>query len=651
MIYFAYGSNLLTHRLEKRVGQVGVIGPGKLFGYRFAIDKISKKDGSLKADALYTGNQQDFVIGVLFRINPAAKERLDKEEGLGKGYNEKAVKVETSTVGETENAFTYVASSPDLTGKNKAYDWYMNIIVAGAGEHQLDAAYIQFLKSIPTKPDSDPTRNLQAEIIITQSMLTKKEFIPTIELMHTINRASEYIVELPGHFLDGKTLHLRKNKTEFTFQTEAEAFMGFEDHKDLNLTGYTIRLVNNDISWTIEGKYFLVSHIQYNEKNGRILTGTIASICSVNFNAKAKTYYRFIVPIPARLRNNMDYESSGYRTTSGIAGGLLTVKISGEIFQFYNAKIGENFLLFIDGCSKTTLEEFQKVCNSILLTYAFLSGPYHAGQGYFFAFDDAEHRVPTGIVFHSLNTVEDDSYSIFTTNPFIGVDEKTLQRDGKGVLTPEASKKLYEGIKYFPVDVFSRICELTFTNEKLLRTLILLINNRSTTLEMKIPLQYVTLETITAVISKGGNKELKPLEDKDEEELLAEINKSIEEFSRRKGINQDMKNYLFKKVKHINSPANLDKLSKSFGLVGYALSSEEKKAIKQRDPYLHGSIRSLIGRKVDSKELFHLSLRLHFLIAVLLLKYAGFSGKIINHAKLYSHISGKEINEEVLRAI
>jgi len=78
MIYFAYGSNMFTYRLEKRVGKVEVIGIGELSGHRFEVNKLSKDD-SFKGDTLLTGDSNDFVLGVVFKINPAFRKKLDSE--------------------------------------------------------------------------------------------------------------------------------------------------------------------------------------------------------------------------------------------------------------------------------------------------------------------------------------------------------------------------------------------------------------------------------------------------------------------------------------------------------------------------------------------------------------------------------------------
>lgn len=163
MIYFAYGSNMLTRRLEKRIGTVKLLGTGILKQHKFSFNKKSK-DGSLKADAFYTGDNADEVIGVLFEITDSQKKSLDKAEGLGYGYDLKTVKVSRSD--QIIDVVTYVSTDNDQTGVNAPYNWYSEIIIAGAMEHNLPSAYIEIIKSNKTKIDLDSSRSVKELSII-----------------------------------------------------------------------------------------------------------------------------------------------------------------------------------------------------------------------------------------------------------------------------------------------------------------------------------------------------------------------------------------------------------------------------------------------------------------------------------------------------
>lgn len=59
-------------------------------GYRFTFSKKSK-DGSGKGNIIETKNPDDVVWGIIIQIADNEKEALDKEEGLGKGYNERNI--------------------------------------------------------------------------------------------------------------------------------------------------------------------------------------------------------------------------------------------------------------------------------------------------------------------------------------------------------------------------------------------------------------------------------------------------------------------------------------------------------------------------------------------------------------------------------
>jgi cation transport regulator ChaC len=147
LLYFAYGSNLVTTRLAGRTGGCSSRGRATLAGHRLRFHKRSR-DGSGKADAFRTGEVSDRVIGVLFEIPAAAKPALDRAEGLNKGYAQKTVKVVLEGVGEVE-AFTFMAETSAIDERRQPTREYRDMVVAGATEHSLPEAYINdFIRSV-----------------------------------------------------------------------------------------------------------------------------------------------------------------------------------------------------------------------------------------------------------------------------------------------------------------------------------------------------------------------------------------------------------------------------------------------------------------------------------------------------------------------
>jgi len=123
LIYFAYGSNMLSRRLRARTPSAVAISTGFVEGRRLTFDKVSS-DGSGKCDIEATFNSDDRVYGVVYEIDKSEKGELDKAEGLGHGYEEKTINICTSS-GNCQ-AISYVASKKEPA--LRPYHWYKAIV-------------------------------------------------------------------------------------------------------------------------------------------------------------------------------------------------------------------------------------------------------------------------------------------------------------------------------------------------------------------------------------------------------------------------------------------------------------------------------------------------------------------------------------------
>ena len=162
---FAYGSNMLSARMcqSDRVPSARPVGIGYITGYRLTFDKVSRKDGSGKCDAEWTGNVADRVYGVLYSVDKSEKTRLDKAEGLNDGYKQRSVPVVTAH-GE-KDAVMYFATSKDPS--LQPYHWYKALVIAGAVEHGLPFGYIELLRTVGSTQDQDLVRRADHERLLT----------------------------------------------------------------------------------------------------------------------------------------------------------------------------------------------------------------------------------------------------------------------------------------------------------------------------------------------------------------------------------------------------------------------------------------------------------------------------------------------------
>lgn len=167
MKYFAYGSNLLTRRLRDPLRAPSAVARGiaTVSGFVMRFHKVGT-DGSGKCTLIATGNDADAVYGVLYECADAEVAGLDREEGvhLG-GYARCPVRVDLPDGGAAE-AITYIAGAAYMDPACVPFDWYRDLVVAGAVEHGMPAALVQELARTPAAPDPDATRAAAARRLL-----------------------------------------------------------------------------------------------------------------------------------------------------------------------------------------------------------------------------------------------------------------------------------------------------------------------------------------------------------------------------------------------------------------------------------------------------------------------------------------------------
>lgn len=152
--YFAYGSNMSSRRLRRRIPSARPIEIARLDGHRLAWHKKGG-DGSGKCD-IPEAEGDEVVYGVLYTFDPVHKPILDRFEGLGSGYGEKQVDLWLPDRGDVVSAMTYYALVIDPT--YVPYDWYRDHVLIGAREHRLPEHYVRLIENVPTFEDSDKVR-------------------------------------------------------------------------------------------------------------------------------------------------------------------------------------------------------------------------------------------------------------------------------------------------------------------------------------------------------------------------------------------------------------------------------------------------------------------------------------------------------------
>lgn len=160
LYYLAYSSNLHPRRLVARVPSARPLGHVKLQDLELSFHKRSV-DGSGKC----TLSERKGAVshGVLYEFASDEKPLLDAVEGT-KGYLQQQMKCSVS--GVQYLAYLYVASSTHLDPSLVPYEWYKQLVIAGARYHNFPLDYLSALSAIPSRPDLDSERATSNEKLV-----------------------------------------------------------------------------------------------------------------------------------------------------------------------------------------------------------------------------------------------------------------------------------------------------------------------------------------------------------------------------------------------------------------------------------------------------------------------------------------------------
>ena len=155
--YFAYGSNMETATFSGRRGiAYRRAVPARIPGWRLVLDK----PGIVPVGHGFANIVPDdaaAVLGVLYEIRTVELDHLDLSEGVLIGnYRRVEVVAETLTSRATKvGAQTFASDRRDVSLRPSTR--YLACLIAGAREHGLPAAYVEWLRAVPACEESAET--------------------------------------------------------------------------------------------------------------------------------------------------------------------------------------------------------------------------------------------------------------------------------------------------------------------------------------------------------------------------------------------------------------------------------------------------------------------------------------------------------------
>jgi hypothetical protein len=280
--------------------------------------------------------------------------------------------------------------------------------------------------------------------------------------------------------------------------------------------------------------------------------------------------------------------------------------------------------------------------------YGFLKGDLFLNESYYISSDNAEFTSNLELQYNSIRDSILTGYSMFTTNAY-SVFVPFYQAQGVELNNAEIMK-WREKFMLFPASTFSKLVELFLNNDKFSRASLIILEANNQPLELKAASYCVAFEAVSASIKDLFGIDSPSVIDVDtwRNEIKSPFTTLLASLQSDGKLTLDEHRILSNKLANWNSPTNRDKLTAPFKKFGYDLSKDEFKCVDGRNQFLHGSL-PVNERNEDEafKELYHISLTLHKLVYVLTLKAAGFKGFIVNYPKMHSHVTGKEVDQDL----
>ncbi len=141
-------------RLRYRVPSCRFRFIAQLLKHRLCFHKRSS-DGSGKCSAFATAASNSSVFGVVYEISTVEKPALDRAEGLGSGYHDEYLRVQSSA-GQDVQVQTYIADRDAIDDRLRPYSWYKDFVMTGAQEHGLPLEYVHgYIESVLAVTDPD----------------------------------------------------------------------------------------------------------------------------------------------------------------------------------------------------------------------------------------------------------------------------------------------------------------------------------------------------------------------------------------------------------------------------------------------------------------------------------------------------------------
>lgn len=353
-------------------------------------------------------------------------------------------------------------------------------------------------------------------------------------------------------------------------------------------------------------------------------------------------YWRFIYPIKSN-EWFLKIKGLNYADDFGLHHyiNLIVADLCGHKVNLYSCNVDSDHWMIIESTESITYDQMDHRVMSVISALGFVLGKRYGDYCFHVASSEASFSQIEGVEVLSLHKTKPCPFKVLNPQKSILL-ELLRQYDYQKYALDEIENNPGKGVRWYyedesvvTVDAFSKLAQLCFTSNDMLLATSMLIDGCLMNLEYQKLFFHVTLETITTSLLKD-EKDLPPTVPQEQynKEVMPVLLKALDGIA---CLTDDAKRILTGRLtNNLNNAPNSNKLEACFPKYGYSLTKADKAAIKKRNATFHGCLSS--GDKPlreQQGDMLAMSLRLHKLCSILLLKEAGFSGKILNNEVLF----------------
>ena len=398
------------------------------------------------------------------------------------------------------------------------------------------------------------------------------------------------------------------------------------------------------------GDFYIESTKDNLDENGRF-TGRIRinRLAGSTFVKTDAAFFRYLIPI-GKVDWNRDIHTYAAFIKNGWSLGLIELKDGDALLHVYGYSDADKKYMVVESLTPTTSQKIAEYVYSVALTLGFITGTIHLGKCYEFSSSEPEFGRDVALAYHTMRPSSDTGMKIFTTNMYYvreTLRSSKVQLQDKIPLYNEKDEFQDHLQDWLQPDMMQRLFALIHGDSKVARAVVTIIESADFPLEYQASVRAIVLETLAHSVPGP-----KPIPDDElwrqmKIDLDAVVAKYVNNESGQQQISEDSQTILGIKIDTMNNPTNADSLAQPLKDAGYALMPNDKAALKMRNTFLHGG---LVKGSVEKQanEVFYLSLMLHKLACIIILKRAGFNGYILNNPVLFNCAKAVEAGEKVL---